>query len=80
MGISLKKTMIAASAGVIFATGIFFYRADIGYEVTFNGQDLGYVQERETFTTAVEIVDQDLKDKYGENIIFEQNIDFSIKL
>mgnify|MGYP001193253096 FL=1 len=80
MEISLKKTMIAASAGVIFATGIFFYRADIGYEVTFNGQDLGCVQERETITTAVEIVNQDLKEKYGENIVLEQDVDFSMKV
>ncbi|WP_303860326.1 peptidoglycan DD-metalloendopeptidase family protein, partial [Alkalibaculum bacchi] len=80
MEISLKKTMIAASAGVIFATGIFFYRADIGYEVTFNGQDLGCVQERETITTAVEIVNQDLKEKYGENIVLEQDVDFSMKI
>ncbi|MBF7097722.1 M23 family metallopeptidase [Alkalibacter mobilis] len=75
-----KKAIKQIGAGVlvlaIVATTSGYYKSVQGYSVTFNDQEIGMVKNIEDFTEGIEIVKENLSEKYGKEIVFQSDVKF----
>ncbi|QSX08588.1 C40 family peptidase [Alkalibacter rhizosphaerae] len=70
----MTAALISIALTAFIGLGIFFYQNSFSYEVFLNGERIGNVLEAKTVADALEDADQELKEKYGSNIIYEKEI------
>ncbi|MPW25704.1 peptidoglycan DD-metalloendopeptidase family protein [Alkalibaculum sp. M08DMB] len=71
-----KQCIVTSLLIIVLVLGVSIYDANIGYQVSFNGQDIGIVKEQKVFAQAVGRVNRELSSWYGNNIVFQQDIAF----
>ncbi|QSX07738.1 peptidoglycan DD-metalloendopeptidase family protein [Alkalibacter rhizosphaerae] len=70
-----KKGKIAGWIfGLLFVAGIAAVYTNHGYQIQYKGQDVGYVQDLKVVSQAFEALDQDFREAYGEDILFEDRV------
>ncbi|MFZ7133607.1 MAG: peptidoglycan DD-metalloendopeptidase family protein [Eubacteriales bacterium] len=70
-----QLTITTAAISVIFS-GLLIYNANIGYTVTFNGEQLGIVKDQAVMNKAVGVVSRELSQWYNKEMVFKTNIKF----
>ena len=73
--IQWKKPLIAFS--MIFILGIasfVFYQSGFTYRVTLNDKEMGFIREEGMLDEALELVEDDMLEKYGEQAYFKEEV------
>jgi cell wall-associated NlpC family hydrolase len=70
----VSALLISLSLTACIGLGIYFYDRSFSYEVFFNGDRIGNVQETETVAVALDEVQKQLVDSYGSDISYDQNV------
>lgn len=71
----LSISITTASLAIILS-GLLIYNANIGYEVTFNGQALGIVKDETVMSKAVGVVSRELSQWYDKDMVFKQDVSY----
>lgn len=71
-----KKSLIVFSIiSILGITGFFIYQNGFSYQVSLNGEDIGFVKKVDTIEEAINIAEQDMIKKYGEDAYFDKKIE-----
>lgn len=72
-----KKSLSISTAVITFLfSGLLIYNANVGYEVVFNGQDIGIVKDQAVMNKAVGVVTRELSQWYDKEMVFPKEIKF----
>ena len=71
--IQWKKPLMAFLMMVILGvSGFLVYENGFSYQVKLNGKDIGFIKDEETLEEALNIVEQDVIEEYGEDAYFNK--------
>lgn len=74
MGTRDRFTGIIAAALIL--AGMLALHMNYGYQIRYNGQTIGFVQDLKSVSSAFEELSEEFKDLYGEEIILDQQVKF----
>lgn len=70
-----KKILLTFSVVLVLAIGVYItYQSGFSYQVSFNGEVVGFVKEEETVDEAFSLVEDKMADKYGEKAYFHKEV------
>lgn len=73
-GLDQKKIITIISVGLMVGVGSITYSSGFSHEISLNGENIGYIKNLVMVDEALEIVENNTKDTYGDKAFFESEI------